>query len=57
MDELRGCVYEPPPIKDYRDKPQPTVYGPPPVKRGCLKWIMMFVILAAICAILVLIFK
>lgn len=48
-----GCVYGPPPIRDNRDKPQPTIYGPSPVRRGCGKWVLVLLILAVILAIII----
>lgn len=57
MDDRRGCVYGPPPIRDNRDKPQPTIYGPPTVRRGCLKLLLVLIILAAICAIIIFVLK
>ncbi len=57
MDEKRECIYGPPPIRDFRDKPQPTVYGPPPVRRGCARWLMVLIILAVVCAIVIFLIK
>lgn len=57
MDERRECVYGPPPIRNYKDKPQPTVYGPTPIRKGCAKWLLVLMILAAICTIIVLLLK
>lgn len=57
MDEERGCVYGPPPIRDNRDKPQPTIYGPSPVRSGCGKWVLVLLILAVILAIIIFMIK